>query len=95
MKNHEIVPAALIASIAGLKHGGCHKVLRELSKHKLVAYESGGKVVHGYRLTNAGYDYLGLKALTQREVLSSVGNQIGVGKESGMLLVLCCIAVSF
>ena len=43
MKNHEIVPAALVASIANLKHGGCHKVLRELSKHKLVAFEHNSK----------------------------------------------------
>ena len=43
MKNHEIVPAPLIASIAHLHSGGCHKVLRELCKHKLVAYEHGGK----------------------------------------------------
>lgn len=39
MKNHEIVPVSLIASIASLKHGGCNKVLRELVKHKLLAYE--------------------------------------------------------
>ncbi|XP_056369002.1 serine/threonine-protein kinase RIO2 isoform X2 [Oenanthe melanoleuca] len=39
MKNHEIVPASLIASIASLKHGGCNKILRELTKHKLLAYE--------------------------------------------------------
>lgn len=39
MKNHEIVPASLIASIASLKHGGCNKILRELAKHKLLAYE--------------------------------------------------------
>lgn len=37
----------------------------------------------GYRLTFAGYDYLALHALTSRGVLHSVGNQIGVGKESG------------
>ena len=37
----------------------------------------------GYRLTFAGYDYLALHALTSRDVLHSVGNQIGVGKESG------------
>ena len=43
MKNHEIVPAALVASIARLKHGGCHKVLRELSKHRLLCYEHGTK----------------------------------------------------
>jgi len=39
MKNHEIVPAPLIAAIASLKHGGCQKVLMELSKNSLVCYE--------------------------------------------------------
>ena len=43
MKNHEIVPTPLIASIAHLHAGGCHKVLKELSKHKLVCYEHRGK----------------------------------------------------
>lgn len=41
MKNHEIVPLNLIASIADLKHGGCHKVLRQLEKHKLLRFEHG------------------------------------------------------
>ena len=40
-------------------------------------------VVEGYRLTFSGYDYLALKALTARGSVQSVGNQIGVGKESG------------
>lgn len=39
--------------------------------------------VEGYRLTFSGYDYLALKALTIRGSVQSVGNQIGVGKESG------------
>lgn len=39
--------------------------------------------VQGYRLTNAGYDYLALKTLSSRQVVASVGNQMGVGKESG------------
>ena len=43
MKNHELVPPSLIASIADLKHGGCHKILRELSRHKLVSYEKNGR----------------------------------------------------
>lgn len=30
-----------------------------------------------------GYDYLALRALASRDVLYSIGNQIGVGKESG------------
>lgn len=68
MKNHEIVPAALVASIAALKHGGCQKILQELAKHRLVSYERAGRHVDGYRLTNSGYDYLALKALSQRQV---------------------------
>lgn len=43
MKNHEIVPSPLVASIAHLHAGGCHKVLKELAKHKLVCYEHAGK----------------------------------------------------
>ena len=34
MKNHELVPGSLIASIASLRHGGVHKILKELSKHR-------------------------------------------------------------
>ncbi|XP_025899897.1 serine/threonine-protein kinase RIO2 [Nothoprocta perdicaria] len=86
MKNHEIVPASLVATIASLKHGGCNKTLRELAKHKLVAYERT-KAVQGYRLTNAGYDYLALKALSSRQVIASIGNQMGVGKESDIYIV--------
>ncbi|XP_062307183.1 serine/threonine-protein kinase RIO2 [Osmerus eperlanus] len=86
MKNHEIVPVNLLSSIASLKHGGCNKILRELVKHKLVAYEHT-KAVHGYRLNNGGYDYLALKTFCSREVLISVGNQMGVGKESDIYIV--------
>lgn len=43
MKNHELVPGILAASIANLKSGGVHKLLRELCKHKLLAYERGRK----------------------------------------------------
>ncbi|XP_038621829.1 serine/threonine-protein kinase RIO2 [Tachyglossus aculeatus] len=86
MKNHEIVPCSLIASIASLKHGGCNKILRELVKHRLIAYERT-KTVQGYRLTNGGYDYLALKTLSSRQVVNSVGNQMGVGKESDIYIV--------
>ncbi|CAC5377508.1 RIOK2 [Mytilus coruscus] len=87
LKNHEIVPTPLIASIAHLHGGGCHKVLRELCKHRLVAYEHAGRKAEGYRLTIAGYDYLALKALASRETVYSLGNQIGVGKESDIYIV--------
>ncbi|XP_018575434.1 serine/threonine-protein kinase rio2 [Anoplophora glabripennis] len=86
MKNHELVPAPMAASIANLQHGGVHKLLRELCKHRLLSYERGKKY-DGYRLTNAGYDYLALHSLTKREAVASFGNQIGVGKESNIYIV--------
>ncbi|KAM3845734.1 serine/threonine-protein kinase RIO2 isoform 2-T2 [Vipera latastei] len=86
MKNHDIVPPSLIASIASLKHGGCNKILKELTKHRLISYERT-KTVQGYRLTNGGYDYLALKTLTSRDIICSVGNQMGVGKESDIYIV--------
>ncbi|CAO1412025.1 unnamed protein product [Diamesa serratosioi] len=86
MKNHELVPGHLVCSIASLKTGGVHKLLKEMCKHKLVTYERGKKY-DGYRLTNQGYDYLALKSLTLRGAISSFGNQIGVGKESNIYTV--------
>ncbi|CAF4829010.1 unnamed protein product [Pieris macdunnoughi] len=86
MKNHELVPGSLVASIANLRHGGVHKLMKDLCKHRLLTYERG-KQYDGYRLTNSGYDYLALKALTNRKVIASFGNQIGVGKESNIYIV--------
>ncbi|XP_050575453.1 serine/threonine-protein kinase RIO2 isoform X1 [Bombus affinis] len=86
MKNHELVPASLAAQIANLRYGGVHKLLKELCKHRLLSYERG-KQYDGYRLTNAGYDYLALKVLAQRGIIASFGNQIGVGKESNIYIV--------
>lgn len=86
MKNHEIVPISLVSQIASLKHGGCHKVIKELVKNKLLCYENTRDGT-GYKLTYAGYDYLALKALASRDVVHSVGNQIGMGKESDIYIV--------
>lgn len=41
MKNHELVPGSLVASIANLRHGGVHKLMKELCKHRLLTYERG------------------------------------------------------
>ncbi|KAJ3708240.1 hypothetical protein LUZ61_011945 [Rhynchospora tenuis] len=80
MRNHEIVPAELVDRIAGLKHGGTYKVLKNLLKHKLVHHDSSK--YDGFRLTYLGYDFLAIKTLVNRGVFSAVGRQIGVGKES-------------
>ncbi|CAH1760167.1 1622_t:CDS:10, partial [Entrophospora sp. SA101] len=85
-KNHEIVPTILIAQIAGLRNGGSHKILGELAKRNLVARVKNAKY-DGYRLTYGGYDYLALKTFSKRGNIYSVGNQIGVGKESDIYIV--------
>lgn len=49
------------------------------------ASDSDAHLDEGYRLTYGGYDYLAMRALSKRDSMYSVGNQIGVGKESGAL----------
>ena len=39
MKNHEVVPLALVSSVAGLGVSQCQKIAHELVKHKLCCYE--------------------------------------------------------
>lgn len=85
MLNHAVVPMVLINSIAGLRHGGSHKVLSSLLRDKLLSHENKGGV-DGYRLTNAGYDILALHNLKQRGVVAALGQRIGTGKESDIYL---------
>ncbi|CAG8613002.1 7000_t:CDS:2, partial [Racocetra fulgida] len=42
-KNHELVPTSLVAQIAGLRHGGSHKILGELAKKNLVSRVTNAK----------------------------------------------------
>ncbi|OMJ10455.1 Serine/threonine-protein kinase rio2 [Smittium culicis] len=81
-RNHNVVPTSLIKSLARLHGGGTNKFISDLAKKNLIT-----KVINvkydGYKLTYGGYDYLALKTLSKRESVYSVGNQIGVGKESG------------
>lgn len=85
MKNHELVPLQLISSIASIHRGGTARALSDLAKNVLVVYERG-KRYDGYRLTTLGYDFLSLRALCAREVIGSVGNKIGIGKESDVYI---------
>jgi RIO kinase 2 len=98
-KNHEVVPNSLTAQISGLRGGGVNKVLGSLAKRGLISKVQNSKcasIPHscncssiepskddGYRLTYGGYDYLALRTFSKRGSVYSVGNQIGVGKESG------------
>ena len=62
------------------RHGGAKRCLKLLLKAKLVHHEN--TKYDGYRLTYLGYDYLAIKTLVNKGVISSVGSQIGVGKEA-------------
>ncbi|KAI6136691.1 RIO1 family-domain-containing protein [Pisolithus sp. B1] len=85
-KNHEIVPTPLVVQISGLRNGGVNKLLGSLAKRNLVARVQNAKY-DGYRLTYGGYDYLAMRALSKRDSMYSVGNQIGVGKEADIYIV--------
>jgi RIO kinase 2 len=97
-KNHEVVPTVLIAQISGLRNGGVNKLIGSLAKRNLVSKVQNSKCEShplfrllsaklqqddGYRLTYGGYDFLAMRAMSKRDTMHSVGNQIGVGKESG------------
>ena len=81
MRNHALVPAKLIASIANLRHGGTGKILSSLLRDKLLSHDRSCGY-DGYRLTSAGYDILALHNLKLRGFISALGDRIGTGKES-------------
>lgn len=85
-RNHEVVPTPLIAQIAAIRSGtGVHKCISNLAKIGLIAKVKNAKY-DGYRLTYGGLDYLALHTHQKSSTVYSVGNQIGVGKESDILV---------
>ncbi|CEL03245.1 Putative Atypical/RIO/RIO2 protein kinase [Aspergillus calidoustus] len=86
-RNHEVVPTPLIAQISGLRGGsGVNRSISNLAKTNLIAKVKNAKY-DGYRLTYGGLDYLALNAHQKQKCIYSVGNQIGVGKESDIIVV--------
>ncbi|KAF2834422.1 RIO1-domain-containing protein [Patellaria atrata CBS 101060] len=86
-KNHEVVPTPLIGRIAGNKSGtGFHKSISALAKAGLIGKVKNAKY-DGYRLTYGGLDYLALNTHRKQSSIYSIGNQIGVGKESDIYVV--------
>ncbi|KEY74235.1 hypothetical protein S7711_00393 [Stachybotrys chartarum IBT 7711] len=87
-KNHEIVPTPLIEKLSRLRGGvnGVHRSISALAKVGLIARVKEAKY-DGYRLTYGGLDYLALHTHATRKDVYSVGNRIGVGKESDIMVV--------
>ena len=84
MKNHEIVPAHLIESIAKLKRGGAFKIVQGLLKKKLISHIN--KQIDGYALTYHGYDLLAINVFIKRGLIKQLGSMMGTGKESDIYL---------
>ncbi|EMS14549.1 serine/threonine protein kinase RIO2, putative [Entamoeba histolytica HM-3:IMSS] len=84
MRNHELVPLELIIQISKLNQSLVVRSMKDLHKHKLVWHST--MPYNGYRLTYLGYDYLALRTLTQRGVITGVAQKIGVGKEADIYL---------
>ncbi|KAJ4270303.1 Serine/threonine-protein kinase rio2 [Fusarium torreyae] len=87
-KNHELVPTSLIEKISRLRGGasGVHRSISALAKVGLIARVKEAKY-DGYRLTYGGLDYLALHTHAKRNDVYSVGDRIGVGKESDIMVV--------
>ncbi|KAJ9493208.1 hypothetical protein VN97_g44 [Penicillium thymicola] len=86
-RNHEVVPTPLISQLSGLRGGsGVNRAISNLAKINLIAKVKNSKY-DGYRLAYGGLDYLALNAHQKSKVIYSVGNQIGVGKESDIIVV--------
>ena len=85
-RNHEVVPTPLIASLSKASVGDVQRSISLLAKSNLISKVKNVKY-EGYRLTYGGLDYLGLHSLQKSNVVYSVGNQIGVGKESDIFVV--------
>lgn len=87
-RNHELVPTPLIEKLSRLRGGvsGVHRSISTLAKVGLIARVKEAKY-DGYRLTYGGIDYLALHTHATRKDVYSVGNRIGVGKESDIMVV--------
>lgn len=71
------------------RHGAAFRCLKNLLRHKLVHHDASK--YDGYRLTPLGYDFLAIRTLAARGHVTSVGRQVGVGKESDIFEVRTCV----
>ena len=80
-KRYEYAPLEAIVRESGLFEEKTSLILSKLYKLKLVKSRLIGSS-RSYRLTYLGLDMLALKGLVDHNVISAIGERIGVGKES-------------
>ncbi|KIV99571.1 uncharacterized protein PV09_08749 [Verruconis gallopava] len=86
-RNHLVVPTSLIVTLTNARGGSqISKSISSLAKTNLISRVKNASY-DGYRLTYGGLDYLALHAHLKAGTIFSIGNQIGVGKESDIYVV--------
>nr|MDO8113522.1 RIO1 family regulatory kinase/ATPase [Candidatus Sigynarchaeota archaeon] len=80
MRKFEWVPLKNILFYANLEHERVNFWLDKVHKKGLIIRHSGKP--EGYVLNSMGYDLLATHALAEQDIVVSIGNSLGVGKES-------------
>ncbi|NPV63839.1 MAG: serine/threonine protein kinase [Methanotrichaceae archaeon] len=80
MRGHEWVPLELVAKVSGLSSRRAEYRLHLLSELHLISSEN--LHYHGYQIDFDAYDLLALADLVKRDYVASIGDKVGVGKES-------------
>ncbi len=83
MRTHEWVPTFIISKLAGLSASKSEYRLQHLFEKKLVVREAQHYL--GYQINFDSYDLLALSDFVRRDQVKSIGERIGVGKESIVL----------
>ncbi|MBN2152443.1 MAG: serine/threonine protein kinase [Candidatus Lokiarchaeota archaeon] len=82
MRKFEWVPMKNITFYSRLDAERVQFWLDKVHKRDLILRHSGGLKNEGYALNSKGYDLLAARALAEEDVVLSIGNSLGVGKES-------------
>lgn len=80
IKHHEILDNREIISYSKL-----HKDRTEFGLNKLLRYKLVLKNEKGYRLLSSGLDAYALKILVDSNIITGIGENIGIGKESDVV----------
>jgi len=83
MRTHEWVPTFVVSRLAGLSASRSEFRLQQLFEKKLVAREAQHYL--GYQINFDSYDLLALSDLVRHDLVRSIGELIGVGKEAIVL----------
>lgn len=80
LKHHEIINNQEIVSYSNLHKDRIEYGLKNLLKLKLIS-----KSEKGFKLITAGLDVYALKILVDSDIISGIGNPLGIGKESDVV----------